>query len=86
MRLIRRAGPTPPAVASPARRNRPRGGTVTSVMSQQPDGHQPAAGPGAPLLTGTAEPVSVVMPARNEEPYLAESVRSVLSQELRRRA
>jgi succinoglycan biosynthesis protein ExoA len=50
-------------------------------MSQQPDGHQPAAGPGAPVLTGTAEPVSVVMPARNEEPYLAESVRSVLSQD-----
>jgi succinoglycan biosynthesis protein ExoA len=54
---------------------------VTSVMSQQPDGHQPAAGPGTPVLTGAAEPVSVVMPARNEEPYLAESVRSVLSQD-----
>jgi succinoglycan biosynthesis protein ExoA len=58
-------------------------------MSQQPDGPGPApdraARPGSaaavPLLTGSAEPVSVVMPARNEEPYLAESVRSVLSQD-----
>lgn len=35
----------------------------------------------SPLLAGPAEPVSVVMPARNEEPYLAESVGSVLAQD-----
>jgi len=58
-------------------------------MSQQPDAPVPAPNPPAqrgpvaatPLLTDSAEPVSVVMPARNEEPYLAESVRSVLGQD-----
>jgi succinoglycan biosynthesis protein ExoA len=44
-------------------------------MSHLPDRASPA------MLTGTAEPVSVVMPARNEEPYLAESVGSVLAQD-----
>jgi succinoglycan biosynthesis protein ExoA len=48
-------------------------------MSQQPDQAAPAAGP--PLLAGPAEPVSVVMPARNEEPYLAEAVGSILAQD-----
>jgi succinoglycan biosynthesis protein ExoA len=46
-------------------------------MSQLPE--PPALAP--PLLTGTAEPVSVVMPVRNEERYLEESVRHVLSQD-----
>jgi len=35
------------------------------------------SGPGGPA----AEPVSVVMPVRNEERHLAESVRSVLGQD-----
>jgi succinoglycan biosynthesis protein ExoA len=64
-------------LVSLGRRQCPAGGTVTSVMSQQPE--QAAAAP--PLLTGIAEPVSVVMPARNEERYLEESVSSILGQD-----
>jgi succinoglycan biosynthesis protein ExoA len=48
-------------------------------MTQQPDHAAPAAA--TPLLTGRTEPVSVVMPARNEEPYLAEAVGSILAQD-----
>ena len=48
-------------------------------MSQQPDQAAPRAA--TPLLAGHAEPVSVVMPARNEEPYLAEAVGSILAQD-----
>ncbi len=46
-------------------------------MSQLPE---PPAAP-SPLMTGIAEPVSVIMPVRNEERYLEESVRHVLGQE-----
>jgi succinoglycan biosynthesis protein ExoA len=41
---------------------------------------EPPAAP-SPLMTGVAEPVSVIMPVRNEERYLEESVRHVLGQE-----
>ncbi|HXW45975.1 MAG TPA: glycosyltransferase family 2 protein [Streptosporangiaceae bacterium] len=46
-------------------------------MTQLPE---PPAAP-SPLMTGLAEPVSVIMPVRNEERYLEESVRHVLGQE-----
>jgi succinoglycan biosynthesis protein ExoA len=59
-------------------------------MSQRPD-HRPVSasavsastGPGLTVsrLAGSAEPVSVVMPARNEERYLEESVGSILAQD-----
>jgi succinoglycan biosynthesis protein ExoA len=44
-----------------------------------PASRGPALAP--PLLAGRAEPVSVVMPARNEERYLEESVGSILAQD-----
>ena len=56
-------------------------------MSQLPDlpaGTGPASSGSAftlPRLAASAEPVSVVMPARNEERYLEESVRSILDQD-----
>jgi succinoglycan biosynthesis protein ExoA len=50
-------------------------------MSQLPDPAGAASAPVPTVLTGTAEPVSVVMPVRNEERYLEEAVRHVLSQE-----
>jgi len=46
-------------------------------MSQVPE---PLAAP-SPLMTGMAEPVSVIMPVRNEERYLEESVGHVLGQD-----
>jgi succinoglycan biosynthesis protein ExoA len=48
-------------------------------MSQLPEASVPGAMP--PVLTGVAEPVSVVMPVRNEERYLEESVRHILGQD-----
>jgi succinoglycan biosynthesis protein ExoA len=65
----------------PVRRKVSRGGTVTSVMSDLPDPAAAASAAVPPLLMPAAEPVSVIMPARNEERYLAESVRHVLSQD-----
>lgn len=53
---------------------------MTSVMSHMPD---PADG-GPPvhrLLDAIAEPVSVLMPVRNEERYLEESIAHILSQD-----
>jgi succinoglycan biosynthesis protein ExoA len=55
---------------------------VTSVMSHPPDA--PSSGPAAsaqPLMTGIEQPVSVVMPVRNEERYLADSVGRILAQD-----
>lgn len=46
-------------------------------MSDLPKAHAGSR----PLLIGTACPVSVVMPVRNEERYLSESVRHVLDQD-----
>jgi succinoglycan biosynthesis protein ExoA len=45
----------------------------------EPAGTVPVPAPS--VLTGVAEPVSVVMPVRNEERYLEEAVRHVLSQD-----
>ncbi len=60
------------------------GGTVDSVMSDTDDLQAEATlgrGPGRPDgQTGTAGPVSVIMPVRNAERNLAESVSHVLSQ------
>jgi succinoglycan biosynthesis protein ExoA len=50
-------------------------------MSDLPDPAGAASAPVPPLLLPPAEPVSVIMPVRNEERYLAESVRHVLSQD-----
>jgi succinoglycan biosynthesis protein ExoA len=50
-------------------------------MSILPDPAGAASAPVPPLLLPAAEPVSVIMPVRNEERYLAESVRHVLSQD-----
>ncbi len=50
-------------------------------MSDLPDPAGAAGAPVPPLLMPAAEPVSVIMPVRNEERYLAESVRHVLSQD-----
>ncbi len=49
-------------------------------MSDLPEGRGTPGRP-QPLLAGTACPVSVVMPVRNEERYLRESVRHVLEQD-----
>jgi succinoglycan biosynthesis protein ExoA len=58
---------------------------VTSVMSHTPDAPGTCAAPPQPPAPaadgGTAVPVSVVMPVRNEERHLEESVRHVLSQD-----
>ncbi len=43
--------------------------------------HQPEASGEPALLTGVTEPVSVVMPVRNEERYLEQAVSHVLDQE-----
>ncbi len=48
-------------------------------MSQLPE--PPVPGTATPLLAGIAEPVSVVMPVRNEERYLEESVGHILGQD-----
>jgi succinoglycan biosynthesis protein ExoA len=50
-------------------------------MSQLPDPAAAARAPEPAVLTPPAEPVSVVMPVRNEERYLEESVRHILSQD-----
>jgi succinoglycan biosynthesis protein ExoA len=50
-------------------------------MSDLPEGRAGVPGRPQPLLTGIACPVSVVMPVRNEERYLRESVRHVLEQD-----
>ncbi len=50
-------------------------------MSDLPEGRVGPPGRPQPLLTGLACPVSVVMPVRNEERYLRESVRHVLEQD-----
>ena len=54
-------------------------GTVTRVMSQQDATSSPAVS-AQHLVTGLPAAVSVVMPVRNEERYIAESVGCVLSQ------
>jgi succinoglycan biosynthesis protein ExoA len=50
-------------------------------MSDLPDPAGAASAQVPPLLMPAAEPVTVVMPVRNEERYLAESVRHVLDQD-----
>jgi succinoglycan biosynthesis protein ExoA len=50
-------------------------------MILPPDAPIDSPAPAQSLLAGVAEPVSVVMPVRNEERYLAESVRHVLDQD-----
>jgi succinoglycan biosynthesis protein ExoA len=57
------------------------GGTVTTVMSHMPDAAGAGGVPAPPVLAGSAEPVSVVMPVRNEERYLREAVGHILSQD-----
>jgi succinoglycan biosynthesis protein ExoA len=60
------------------------GGTVTSVMSYGPDEPRlwPPQPPAAPAGgTGTAVPLSVVMPVRNEERNLEEAVSHILRQD-----
>lgn len=53
---------------------------MTRVMSQKSDA--PSSPPAsADLVTGLAEPVSVVMPVRNEERYIVESVGRILGQD-----
>jgi succinoglycan biosynthesis protein ExoA len=55
---------------------------VTSDMSHLPDARSSGqSAPAQPLMTGLDEPVSVVMPVRNEERYLAESVGRILAQD-----
>jgi succinoglycan biosynthesis protein ExoA len=62
-------------------RNAAGEGTVTRVMSQTSDA--PTSPPASldHLVTGVAAPVSVVMPVRNEERYIAESVGRILGQD-----
>lgn len=50
-------------------------------MSHLPDAPGRATVPGQHVITSPAEPVSVVMPVRNEERYLAESVSRILAQD-----
>jgi len=50
-------------------------------MSYAPDPPGSSPAPAQPLMTGIFEPVSVVMPVRNEERYLRESVGRVLRQD-----
>jgi succinoglycan biosynthesis protein ExoA len=50
-----------------------------SHLSDAPSDRESA--PGQPLMTSIDEPVSVVMPVRNEERYLAESVSRILAQD-----
>jgi glycosyl transferase family 2 len=50
-------------------------------MTYLPDPAGAGSVPVPPLLTGVGEPVSVIMPVRNEERYLEEAVRHVLSQD-----
>jgi succinoglycan biosynthesis protein ExoA len=50
-------------------------------MSHLPDAPGSTRPPSPPLVIGADEPVSVVMPVRNEERYLEDSVRHVLGQE-----
>jgi glycosyl transferase family 2 len=65
----------------------PWGGTVTSTMSHLPDAPGLSGEPRLPLAptgagsAGIAVPVSVVMPVRNEERHLEESVSHVLGQD-----
>jgi succinoglycan biosynthesis protein ExoA len=50
-------------------------------MSHLPESPGGIPAPAQPLMTGAAEPVSVVMPVRNEERYLAEAVGHILGQD-----
>jgi succinoglycan biosynthesis protein ExoA len=54
---------------------------VTRVMSQTSDGSSSAPASAADLVIGLEAPVSVVMPVRNEERYIAESVGRILGQD-----
>jgi cellulose synthase/poly-beta-1,6-N-acetylglucosamine synthase-like glycosyltransferase len=54
---------------------------VTRVMSQQSKAPSSPPASADHLVTGLPEPVSVVMPVRNEERYIAESVSRILSQD-----
>jgi succinoglycan biosynthesis protein ExoA len=50
-------------------------------MSQKSDAPSNSPAPAEHLMTGLPEPVSVVMPVRNEERYIAESVGRILGQD-----
>ena len=65
--------------AAPESRKNAAEGTVTRVMSPQDATSSPPAS-AEHLVTGLPEAVSVVMPVRNEERYIAESVGRVLAQ------
>lgn len=54
---------------------------MTSVMRHLPDAPGGPPAPAEPSLSGIVEPVSVVMPVRNEERYLEESVSRILGQD-----
>lgn len=54
---------------------------MTRVMSQMFDAPSSAPASADPEVIGQAEPVSVVMPVRNEERYIAESVSRILGQD-----
>jgi succinoglycan biosynthesis protein ExoA len=54
---------------------------VTRVMSQKSDAPSNSPAAAEHLVTGLPEPVSVVMPVRNEERYIAESVSRILGQD-----
>jgi succinoglycan biosynthesis protein ExoA len=73
-------GGRPPEQAQPSRGG--TGGRPPEQAQRDPAGSSPRRGDGDDHPQGpVAEPVSVVMPARNEERYLAESVGRVLSQD-----
>jgi succinoglycan biosynthesis protein ExoA len=76
--------PGRPQRSRPRRQNASGGGSVDSVMSDKDSVQAQATlghGLGRPAgQTGTASPVSVIMPVRNAERNLAESVSHVLSQ------
>jgi succinoglycan biosynthesis protein ExoA len=67
-----------PWAAADSRKNAAEG-TVTAVMSLHDATSSPPAS-AEHVVTGLPEPVSVVMPVRNEERYIAESVGRVLGQ------
>ena len=64
-------------MARPGPRQRSGHGTVMRTMSYPTSTQRNISGPGEP----ENEPVSVVMPVRDEERHLEESVRSVLGQD-----